>query len=86
MNSSQRDDRLGAASSLDTPDPRYYAVEELDVLPTPRGPIRLRQGTPAPGKVRLLARTVFRFLIPMAPSGTTRLHCRRFVTRHSTQL
>lgn len=56
MNSSQRDDRLGAASSLDAPDPRYYAVEELDVLPTPRGPIRLPQGTPAPGKVRLLAR------------------------------
>ena len=56
MNSSQRDDRLGAASSLDTPDPRYYVVEELDVLPTPRGPIRLRQGASVLGKVRLLAR------------------------------
>ena len=54
--SSQRDDRLGAASPLDSPDPRYYAVEELDVLPTPRGPIRLQQVTPALGKVRLLAR------------------------------
>ena len=56
LSSSQRDDRFGATSSLDTPDPRYYAVEELDVLPVPRGPIRLRQGTPALGKVRLLAR------------------------------
>lgn len=54
--SSQRDDRFGATSSLDTPDPRYYAVEELDVLPVPRGPIRLRQSTSALGKVRLLAR------------------------------
>ncbi len=56
----------GGAGRVDAHDPRYYGVDELDVLPTPRGPIRLRQeagllGTGsiengATGKVRLLAR------------------------------
>lgn len=56
----------GAAGRFDTLDPHYYGAEELDVLPTPRGPIRIRQepaaleaaalGTGSLNTVRLLAR------------------------------
>ncbi|UCH48621.1 MAG: energy transducer TonB [Betaproteobacteria bacterium] len=56
MNSIPHNDRLGAASHLDTLDPRYYLAEELDVLPTPRSAIGQQRDPAESGKIRLLAR------------------------------
>ena len=68
VNTSERSstETAGAAGRFDTPDPHYYSAEELDVLPTPRGPIRIRQepaaleaaalATGSLNSVRLLAR------------------------------
>ena len=49
-------DRPGPVSRLEAPDPRYYPVEELDVLPIPRRPIELAETGPMSGQVRLLTR------------------------------
>lgn len=40
---------------VDAPDPRFYGAAELDVLPTPRTPIRLPRDLVEFGEVRLLA-------------------------------
>ena len=40
---------------VDAPDPRFYSAAELDVLPTPRTPIRLPRDVVKFGEVRLLA-------------------------------
>jgi TonB family protein len=45
-----------AVSVVAAPDARYYTVEELDVLPVPRQPIRLPQAARVSGSIRLLAR------------------------------
>ena len=37
-------------------DARYYSIEDLDVLPVPREPIRMPNATPASGVLRLLTR------------------------------
>ena len=37
-------------------DARYYPIEDLDVLPVPREPIRMPNATPASGVLRLLTR------------------------------
>lgn len=48
--------QFSAMGRLATMDPRYYRVEELDVLPTLRQPVRLHHVLPALGKVRVLTR------------------------------
>jgi TonB family protein len=48
--------RPGAISDFETPDPRYYPVEELDEFPVPRQPIRPTGAFPLSGAVRLLTR------------------------------
>jgi len=48
--------RVSTISGLDTPDPRYYPVEELDFLPFPRQPIKFSEALPVTGRIRLLAR------------------------------
>jgi len=45
-----------AVISVDSPDPRFYPVEQLDILPVPHQPIHAGQDAPASGTVRLLAR------------------------------
>ncbi len=45
-----------ALIDVDSPDPRFYSARELDILPLPRGPIRVGEGVAASGTVRLLAR------------------------------
>lgn len=45
-----------AINALVAPDARYYPVEELDVLPVPRQPIRMPQAVLSSGTVRLLTR------------------------------
>ncbi len=47
---------LTVANALRAPDARYYKVEELDVLPVPRQPIRMPQAVRVSGSVRLLTR------------------------------
>lgn len=45
MSQRSRDETAALAAHFDTPDPRYYSVEELDVLPIPREPIRSGKNT-----------------------------------------
>jgi hypothetical protein len=45
-------DNEGGVAALDA---RYYVAGELDVLPVPRNPNRLRALAPVPGSLRLLA-------------------------------
>ncbi len=49
-------DRSTDLVGLAAPDPHYYPVEQLDVLPTPRRPITVLRATAAPASVRLLTR------------------------------
>lgn len=55
LHTRSRDGRSSMVNHVDAPDPRFYAAAELDVLPTPRTPIRLPRGTVQFGGVRLLA-------------------------------
>ena len=48
--------KVNALGRLETPDPRYYPVEELDVLPFLRQPIGFPEHLPMTGRIRLLAR------------------------------
>lgn len=50
-----RDGRSKVVNRVDAPDSRFYAAAELDVLPTPRTPIRMPRDLVGFRKVRLLA-------------------------------
>jgi TonB family protein len=52
--SSRREAGRDAISHVDSPDPGYYPVAALDVLPAPREPLRLGRELPASHRLRLL--------------------------------